>query len=70
MPIQKIVEIRVHSKFGGKSEPYYITLIFDNHTQSLCDIPFRNRFEAEIFVNGLRGGFEWAKKGVLLDENS
>jgi len=63
----KIIEIRIHQR--TKSDPVHVTLFFDNHTQSLCETPFEKRFEAEIFVTGIKNGFEWAKRGFLLDEN-
>lgn len=64
--MKNIVEIRSASRLIDG--PCYITLFFDDQTQSIYEESFKNHEIADAFIKGIRSGFDWAERGVKLQE--
>jgi len=61
-----IIEIRVHSKFGGMAEtsPYSVSLLTEEGSQHLYEKTFPYE-QAEHFAEGIKEGFRLARHGYL-----
>lgn len=64
---KNIIEIRVHSKFGGDSDPYVVSVLFDDGTQASFSRDF-TREKAEIFTEGLKEGLKMGDAGYRINE--
>jgi len=54
--LPKIIEVRVHSKFGGKDGPWTVSVIDSDGMQVINKRECSSEDEAEIFKEGIEQG--------------
>lgn len=58
-----VIEIRVHSKWGGSGELWFVSVFFDDVTVTRANREFDTEVEAQLFADGVVEGLALRQEG-------